>query len=105
AILGEMKKLSLELVPEAELQKAKDYAIGNMYLALESSDALGEFYGIQHIIRGGMLTPEEIAEKMQKVSSEDVKKLAEEIMVNDKLNMAIVGNIKNPQQLEKIFHF
>ena len=105
AVLIEMKKLADVLVPETELQKAKDYIIGNMYLGLESSDALAEYYAAQNILSDEILTPDELAKKIQKVSSEDVKNLAVQIMQDDSLNMAIVGNIKDQSSLSKIFHF
>ena len=105
AILSEMRKLKDEFVPEKELQKAKDYLLGNMYLGLESSDALAEFYAVQEILRGQVITPTEFSEKIQKVTAEEVKKVAEQIMLDEKLNMAIVGYIKNKKSLSKAFHF
>ena len=44
-----MVKIRDEKIPESELRKAKDYFIGNMYLGLESSDALANFFGFQEI--------------------------------------------------------
>ena len=105
AIIGEMKKFVDENVSESELQKAKDYLVGNMYLGLESSDSLGEYYAMQDILSDEILTPKELAQKIQTVTKEEVIELAKEIMKDEKLNMAIVGNIKNKESLEKIFHF
>ena len=105
AVLSEMKRFVDEIVPEKELQKAKDYTIGNMYLGLESSDSLGEYYAIQNILSDEILTPREFAEKIQKVTSEEIMAVAKEIIKDDKLNMAIVGNIKDKEALSKVFHF
>jgi|SRR3989344_3564567 len=105
AVLGEMKRFVNELVPDEELKKAKDYTIGNMYLGLESSDSLGEYYAVQDILSDKMLTPKELAAKIQSVTAEEVQELAKEIMLDDKLNMAIVGNIKDKSLLHSIFHF
>ena len=105
AVLGEMKSFRDELVPGKELQKAKDYIMGNMYLGLESSDSLAEYYAMQDILSDEMLTPSEIAKKIQRVTSEEVQKLAKQIMKDSSLNMAIVGNIKDVASLEKVFHF
>ena len=50
-ILKELASLRDTLVPEKELAKVKDYLVGGMYLGLESSDSLAEFYGSQEIIK------------------------------------------------------
>src|SRR5438552_3112950 len=105
AILDELKRFTSESVKEAELKKAKEYLVGNMYLGLESSDSLGEYYAIQDILSDEILTPSELAEKIQKVTAKEIKELANQIMKDGGLNMAIVGNIQNQKLLEKVFHF
>jgi predicted Zn-dependent peptidase len=105
AVLGEMKRLATEKISGAELKKAKDYMIGNMYLGLESSDAVAWDCAGQFLLTGKMLTPKEFEEKIKKVTAKDIQKIAKEIFVDNRLNMAIVGNIKNPNELQKIFHF
>jgi predicted Zn-dependent peptidase len=105
AVLDEMKKLIVEKVSDSELQKAKDYMIGNMYLGLESSDSLAEYYAMQEILGEKLLLPDELAAKIQSVSAEEIQKIAAEVFIDSGLNMAIVGNIKNPEELQKIFHF
>ena len=105
AILDEVKKIMTEKVPDEELKKTKDYIIGNMYLSLESSDSLAEYYATQDILGEELLTPDKLAKKIQDVSAEDIKKVAKEIFKDNRLNMAIIGNIKNEEELRKIFHF
>ncbi len=105
AVLHEMKRFREELVPEEEMTKAKEFMIGNMYMGLESSDAIAEYYASQDILDEKILTPDEFAKKIQKVTAKEVQAIAHEIMKDGKLNMAIVGNIKNKESLSKIFHF
>ena len=105
AILGELKKFIKEIVSDKELQKAKDYLVGNMYLGLESSDSVAEYYAIQEIISEEILNPSSLSQKIQRVTSKEIKDLAKEIIKNKNVNMAIVGDIKNKKSLEKIFHF
>src|SRR5581483_4188541 len=45
AILEEFERLKTERVSEEELKKVKDYITGNLFLGLESSDSIAEFYG------------------------------------------------------------
>lgn len=105
AILLEMKKFTLELVSEEEIKKAKEFLLGNMYLGLEASDSVAEYYAIQDIIDEKILTPKEYAKKIQEVTAKDILKIAKEIFVDKKLNMAIVGNMVNSDGLSKTFSF
>ncbi len=104
-ILDEIKKIKETKVSNDELQKAKDYLVGHMYLGLESSDDLAGFYGFQEIMREDIKTPKEIEKEIRAVTSEHIKKLAGQLFVDKNLNMAIVGNIQDSSQLEKILHF
>ena len=91
AILGEFRKLRDTLVSEEELSKAKEFSIGNMYLGLETSDSLAGYYGIQELLRRKQETPQELEKKIRAVTAKDIQKLAREIFINKKLNLAIVG--------------
>ncbi len=103
--LSLLSELATTLVPGEELSKAKEYMVGHTYLGLESSDAVAEYYAIQDILSHEILTPKELAEKIQKVTAEDVQKVAQDIMKNNGLVMAIVGNIQDPEKIKEDFHF
>lgn len=91
-ILEEVRKISNEIIPENELRKAKDYLIGTMYLGLESSDSLADFYGFQELLHDKKIqTPDDIVLKIEKITAKEIQKLAKEILKNEGLNLAIVG--------------
>lgn len=94
AIMEEFKRFKTELVPKEELQKAKDYLIGNMYLGLESSDSVAEYYGFQEILKKPVKTPEEVVEEIKKITAEDIKSVANEIFQDRNLNFAAVGKVE-----------
>lgn len=102
AILDEFRRLRTDLIPEVELQKAKDMMAGRLVLGLESSDELAEFFGFQEILRKKMTTPEEIFKKIDKVTPADIKKVAEEIFVTKNLNLALIGPWEDKSKFEKI---
>ena len=91
AVLSELVAVKRGLVPPEELKKAKDYVTGNMFLSLESSDSIADFYGYQEVVKRELKTPLEIAELIQKVSAEDIEKVADKIFRPECLNLAIVG--------------
>ena len=105
AILQEMKKLSDQLVGEEELRKAKNHLIGKIILGLESSDALASYYGGQEILGESIVTPQELIEKIEAVTADQLKSLSGEIFKDEKLNLAIVGPVKEGASLEKVLHF
>jgi predicted Zn-dependent peptidase len=102
AILEEVKKIREELVDEKELQKAKDFRIGNLSLSLESSDSYADFYGFQEIMHEDIATPEERIAKTQAVTAEDVQAAARAIFKKETLNLAIVGPQKNEKELRDL---
>jgi predicted Zn-dependent peptidase len=90
-ILEECNRLKKELVPEEEMKKVKDYIAGTTMLELETSDSRAEFSGFQETIKKKVETPEEILARVQAVTAEDVRKLAQEVFVNQGLNLALIG--------------
>lgn len=104
-ILGECELVKKELVSEADLRKAKDYIAGTTMLELETSDARAEYCGYQEILKRNIDLPEEVIEKVNKITAKDVQKLAQEIFVNEGLNMAIVGRFKDTNEFKEYFRF
>ena len=102
-ILGECERLKTELVPLAEIKKAKDYIAGTTMLELETSDARAEFCGFQEILKKKIESPKNIIAKIQKVTAKEVRNLAQEVFVNKGLNMALIGRTKDDQGLKSYF--
>jgi len=90
-MIAECEKLKTRLVPEAELKRVKDNMIGSLYLSLETPSDLGYYYGEQEILKKKILSPEELAEKIRKVKPEEIRQLAREFLVTERLNLALVG--------------
>jgi predicted Zn-dependent peptidase len=101
-ILEEMIKIRDEKIPESELRKAKDYLIGNMYLGLESSDAQANFFGFQEILKEKIKTPKEVEKEIEKITAQDIAKVAKEVIQNKKLNLAIIGKYKDVSRFKNI---
>ncbi|MGC9605437.1 MAG: pitrilysin family protein [Minisyncoccia bacterium] len=103
-ILSECSRLKTELVPAAELKKAKDSIAGRTLLDLETSDARAEFFGLEETLKHKLESPEEQIAKINAVTAADVRKLAREIFVDKGLNLALVGRTKG-QALLPILKF
>lgn len=101
-ILREYKKMTQEKVATSELKKAKDNIKGKLALLLETSDAQAAFYAGQEILEKKILTPAEIFKKIDKISANDILKLAKDIFQPQKLNLALIGPFKGKEKFEKL---
>ncbi len=104
-IIAECNRLVTTKVSAEELEKAKEYIIGNMYLSLESSDSVAEFYGLQEMSEEGIETPEKMARKIREVTAEEIQKLARFMFRNEGLALTMIGKNENTAELQKIVHF
>ena len=101
-ILDELRRLKLELISPEELTRTKNNLIGTMYLGLETSNSLANFYGYQEIMREDIKTPEQIKAEIESVTAEEIKNLAIELFVTENLNLAIVGQFEDKHEFEDI---
>lgn len=104
-ILAELNILKNELVSPEEMQKVKQNLAGTMYLSLESSDSLAKFYGGQEIMNETIKTPEEMKAEIDSVTAEEVRALAQEIFIDQGLNLAIVGRFEDKAEFEEVLKF
>lgn len=104
-LLSEFKKLATKKVAPDELQKVKDHMVGSMFLGLESSDSIAEFFGFEEVLRCPLKTPEQIRRDIQSVTAEEIQSLAKDIFVNKGLNLAVIGPYKDGLRFNKILSF
>jgi len=105
AIIAELNKLRTEVVSPLELKKVKQHLIGTMYLGLESSDSLAEFFGSQEIINKPIRTADEIKKEIEAVTAKKVQALAKQLFIDKNLNLAIVGRFESKADFESILKF
>jgi predicted Zn-dependent peptidase len=95
AILGELRKLRDEGVPEDELERTKELRSGRLLMGLEDSRSVASWVGSQELTYGEIRTPEEVMERIQAVTREDVQELADELFQTEKLSLALIGPYSN----------
>jgi len=101
-ILNEYKKIATEKVSKKELQNAKDYVKGKSVMGFESSDEVAMFFIDQEVMKKKVMTISEIFKEIDKVTENDILRVAKDIFQNKKLNLAVIGPHKNGKKLEKI---
>lgn len=104
-ILEEFQKLKDELVGDEELKKVKEYVVSTMYLGLEESIGVADFYMEQELVEGEITSPRQKEKALRSVTAKDIRNYARRIFRDKGLNMAIVGTIKDEKELKKLLRF
>lgn len=113
-ILEEYRKLKRTAVKKDELNRNKELLRGRVALQLESSDAQANWYGRQAVMLDTIAredgkkrnvrpaTPKKYLNKIDKITSRDIKRVANDIFTNEGLNMALIGPFKDKKTLRKL---
>ena len=101
-ILAELQRLVDEPMPEAELQRTKDYAVGSFRLSLETPMALGQRRGNQLLQDGEIEPPDVTVERIRAVTADDVRRVATRIFGPRQFALAVVGPSAGEDELDAI---
>jgi predicted Zn-dependent peptidase len=101
-IAAELRKIAEEDVPQDELDKAKSFAKGRFVLQLETSQGLIMFGLRREVLEGRTSDPEEILAELDKVTAEDVGRVAGDLIEKRGLNLAVIGPFDDPARFEKL---
>ena len=87
---------------EDEINKAKRLTKGRMLLGMEDSRSVAMSFGAQELMYGSVKTVDEIAENIDGLTLDDINRVANKILQEDKLNLAVVGPFKDIQKFEPL---
>ncbi|PIQ69689.1 hypothetical protein COV89_04405, partial [Candidatus Shapirobacteria bacterium CG11_big_fil_rev_8_21_14_0_20_40_12] len=97
-ILDEFGKVKKGEVKQEELNKAKEYLKGHVALDLEDSLEVALWYGRKQLLQEETETPQEMFAKIDKVTLEDVNRVAKRVLVKEKVNLAMIGPLKEEEK-------
>ncbi len=97
-----LKGIKKHGVSQKDIDFAKEYLRGSMALAFESTDEVASFLGGQELFYKKIMTPEDILQKIEKVTKSDIMKVAREILRPEKINMAAIGPHDDIKKYEEI---
>ncbi|MCX7815911.1 MAG: insulinase family protein [Syntrophales bacterium] len=92
-IMEELTKLTEECITEKELESAKELVKGNFILSMESTDNRMTRLAKNEICFGRDIPMEEVLERIDALSGEDIRALAREIMNPSNIGVAAIGPI------------
>jgi predicted Zn-dependent peptidase len=91
AVLTELSRLRDDRVPDRELARARDFAIGRLEMRLEESRAMASFLGTQEALHDRVLTLDEVMEELRGVTAEAIQALAGRLFLDERLCLAVIG--------------
>lgn len=71
-------------------------------MALEHSDEVAERYVLQALLEKKIKDPQEIIETVDKVTPEDIQRVAKDIFAPEKLNLAIIGPYNDEERFLRL---
>jgi len=102
-----MHDFKIRELTKNELHSAKEFLRGRRALSFEHTEEVADFFGEQELFCGKVFTPEEIMEKIEKVTASDIMKVANDIFRPENINIAGIipeaGKSIDSEKIRKIF--
>jgi predicted Zn-dependent peptidase len=105
ATLHEVSQVREKGVTEEELVVAKKRLKTMLAFKTEDPEFMGEYYGRQELFGEPIVGMENYLKKIEKVTKEDIHKLAKQYLIPAHLNMAIVWNKAKDEHFAKLLTF
>ncbi len=96
-IVEQFGRARTELIGRDELALAKEHVKGSLTLSLESTSSRMIRLGRNEFALGRNVTPEEIEARIDGVSAEQVRQLAQELLAEENLGLCIIGPVDESQ--------
>jgi len=101
-VATELKKIAKEPIPADELEKARNFSKGRFVLQLESPHGLVVFGLRKEVLEGAAQDPEEILAALDEVKAEDVQRVAQDLISEDRLRLALIGPFDDAERFDKL---
>ena len=101
-IAGELRKIAAEPLQAEELEKARNFSKGRFVLQLESPQGLMMFGLRKEVLERKLPDPEEVLRGLDAVTSDDVARVASELITSDRLRLAVIGPFDDASRFEPL---
>jgi len=93
SVLKEFTDLKQTLAPAEEVRRAKDHLKGSLMLSLESTSSRMSNLARQQMHFGRFFSLDELAESIEKVTAEDVQRVAQTFFDQKYIALTVLGNL------------
>ena len=101
-ILGELRTIAANPVPADELDKAKNFAKGRFVLQLENPQGMILFGLRREVLEQRVPDLDEVLTGLGAVTVEDVQRVAQDLIADEKLRLALIGPFEDSDRFEKL---
>jgi predicted Zn-dependent peptidase len=101
-IRDELRKIAAEAVPADELEKARNFAKGRFVLQLENPQGLILFGLRREVLEGRAPDLEEVLDGLNAVTGEDVQRVAQDLIRDERLRLAVIGPFEDAARFEAL---
>ena len=89
-------------VPEEELDKAKHLSGGRLMLRMEDTRAVANWMGQSEMLLGHIADVDDVIEEVNAVTTDEVQSLANDLLITERLNIAVVGPCRGHQKIRRM---
>jgi len=101
AILEQLSQLK-EPISEAEVTKAKELVKGRLLLRMEDTRNVVGWMGEQEILTERILSIDQVVSFIDAITTDELKQVAQELLLSDRLRLAVVGPIAKEEPLDEL---
>ena len=101
--MAEYHEIAKNGVSQDELHRAKEYYKGKISLKMEDSEEQAHFFARQELIIKDKMSVQDIKEKIDQITLEQVNKIAQKFLVDKNLYTSIIGPYTE-EEIQKILN-
>ena len=101
-VLAQCESLSKKTISAAELRRAKEYTIGTARMSLERASSQNMRLGGSILAHGEIIESESVNEKIRRVTAEEIREVARQILDPSRLTVAVVGPDPDLKMLRRL---
>ena len=94
AVIEELKKLKKGDFDDSELDRARNFLVGNLVTELETTDDLAQWHASQELLVGEVLTIDEVKKILLGVTRADVVRVWSKVLSPDNFLVAGISPVK-----------
>ena len=94
-----------EAPSQQELNKAREYSKGRLLLRMEDTRAVASWLGAQELLQDSVRTPNEVVDLLDAVGPSDIARVANDLLDDDKIRLAVVGPRGGTKTLAGLLRF
>lgn len=103
-IFGELNSIKKNSVSKEELVRAKEFYKGQLLFTLEDTMSLMLWLGEKIVAGEKEFNTKKIIEKIKSVNQDDLIRVAQDILTDKNMNLAVIGPVKDEKSIKEALH-